>query len=145
MLGAVTYTNAVDLWSVGCVLAELTVGTPLFQANNSVEQLAKVVIALGAPTAEEMYAMNNKFENYEFPVLERRTIKGFFDKIVKELREGTKNTRYPPREINICPHFYNFLDCFIQYDPKKRISPGDALLHPYFDEVRHASHVNGIL
>ncbi|XP_060522691.1 cyclin-dependent kinase 20 isoform X1 [Cylas formicarius] len=49
LYGSRTYTNSVDLWSVGCILAEMINRAPLFPGESDIEQLAIVLNALGTP------------------------------------------------------------------------------------------------
>merc|ERR1712226_447651 len=54
IFGATNYTVAVDLWSIGCVLAEMLRGRPLFPGENGVDQLVEIVKVLGAPTRRQV-------------------------------------------------------------------------------------------
>ncbi|KAF1813054.1 Pkinase-domain-containing protein [Eremomyces bilateralis CBS 781.70] len=51
LLGTTTYGTAVDIWSIGCVFAELLTRSPLLQGRNEADQLAKIFATLGIPTA----------------------------------------------------------------------------------------------
>ena len=48
IFGATDYTAAIDLWSVGCVMAELLLGQPLFPGESGVDQLVEI-IKVGGP------------------------------------------------------------------------------------------------
>jgi serine/threonine protein kinase len=52
IFGATDYTTAIDVWSVGCVIAELLVGQPLFPGESGVDQLVEIIKVLGTPTKE---------------------------------------------------------------------------------------------
>ncbi|OAP54654.1 hypothetical protein AYL99_11102 [Fonsecaea erecta] len=52
LLGAEEYGVAVDVWSLGCVFAELLTKEPLFPGRNEVDQLSKIFALLGTPTRE---------------------------------------------------------------------------------------------
>jgi len=52
IFGATDYTSAIDVWSVGCVIAELLVGQPLFPGESGVDQLVEIIKVLGTPTKE---------------------------------------------------------------------------------------------
>ncbi|BBH00423.1 shaggy-like kinase 13 [Prunus dulcis] len=54
IFGATEYTTAIDIWSVGCVLAELLLGQPLFPGESGVDQLVEIIKVLGTPTREEI-------------------------------------------------------------------------------------------
>ncbi|CAN6453113.1 unnamed protein product [Victoria cruziana] len=67
IFGATEYTTAIDMWSVGCVLAELLLGQPLFPGDSGVDQLVEIIKVLGTPTREEIKCMNPNYTEYKFP------------------------------------------------------------------------------
>ncbi|KAG6382464.1 hypothetical protein SASPL_157866 [Salvia splendens] len=67
IFGATEYTTSIDIWSAGCVLAELLLGQPLFPGENSVGQLVEVIKVLGTPTREEIRCMNPNYNDFRFP------------------------------------------------------------------------------
>ena len=52
LLGTRVYDSAVDMWSLGCIFAELLTCEPLFQGKNEVDQLARIFSFLGTPTSQ---------------------------------------------------------------------------------------------
>jgi len=50
LFGAKEYGPAVDMWSVGCIFAELMMRVPFFAGNGEIDQLGKIFHALGTPT-----------------------------------------------------------------------------------------------
>jgi serine/threonine protein kinase len=64
---ATEYTNLIDSWSAGCVIAELLLGRPLFVGRKGVEQLVEIMKVLGTPTIEQIHAMNPKCAKHDFP------------------------------------------------------------------------------
>lgn len=44
-----TYTTAIDLWSVGCIFAEIMKGDPIFPGEGEIDQMTKIFRMLGAP------------------------------------------------------------------------------------------------
>lgn len=52
LLGATKYDASLDMWSVGCVLAELYLGCPLFPGKNEIEQLTRIFDICGSPSLE---------------------------------------------------------------------------------------------
>ncbi|KAG6420579.1 hypothetical protein SASPL_117113 [Salvia splendens] len=67
IFGATEYTTSIDIWSAGCVLAELLLGQPLFPGENAVGQLVEVIKVLGTPTREEIRCMNPNYNDFRFP------------------------------------------------------------------------------
>ena len=53
-MGARRYTQAIDIWSVGCIFAELLGRRILFQAQGPIEQLNLIIDLLGTPSPSEM-------------------------------------------------------------------------------------------
>ncbi|RUS20671.1 hypothetical protein BC937DRAFT_94662 [Endogone sp. FLAS-F59071] len=53
LMGAKQYSYAVDIWSVGCIFAELMLRTPYFAGESDIDQLTKIFHALGTPTEQE--------------------------------------------------------------------------------------------
>lgn len=60
LFGALHYGCAVDMWSLGCIAAELlrSGGAPVFEGSTTVDQMSEIFKVLGAPSGPEMYAMN---------------------------------------------------------------------------------------
>ncbi|URD96423.1 shaggy-related protein kinase [Musa troglodytarum] len=67
IFGATEYTTAIDMWSVGCVLAELLIGQPIFPGESGVDQLVEIIKILGTPTREEIKCMNPNYTEFKFP------------------------------------------------------------------------------
>ena len=114
---ATEYTCSIDLWSVGCVMAELMLGNPLFPGESGVDQLIEIIKVLGTPTKEEIYCMNPNHTSFKFPQIKPHPW-------VKVFRN-----KQPQLAIDL-------VSKFLRYDPKSRIDPLEALAHPFFDELR---------
>ena len=56
IFGATDYTTAIDLWSVGCVMAELLLGQPLFPGESGVDQLVEIIKARSRAAARVCFA-----------------------------------------------------------------------------------------
>lgn len=67
IFGATDYTANIDTWSVGCVLAELFLGKPIFPGESAVDQLVEIIKVLGTPTFEQVKAMNPDYKDFNFP------------------------------------------------------------------------------
>lgn len=114
LMGATKYSTAVDMWSVGCIFAELLLKEPLFQAKNELELLSMIFRLLGPPT-------NNSWPGYtSLPLAKAITLP----------------SPQPDQFRNKFPHLsMNGLDLLMSlltYDPEQRISAEEALDHPYF-------------
>merc|ERR1719171_1519935 len=117
IFGATNYTTSVDLWSIGCVLAEMLRGKPLFPGENGVDQLVEIVKVLGAPSRRQVLAMNQQYFNFTGPAIGQRSWDTVFSK-------------------NVGQDAISLLAAFLQYDPEQRVRPLEACAHHFFDELR---------
>jgi len=117
IFGATNYTTAVDLWSVGCVLAEMLRGRPLFPGENGIDQMVEIVKVLGSPNRAQVCAMNQQYFKFQFP----------------NLAPSSWRTIY---HLSVGPAFISLLSAFLQYDPEARIRALEACAHHCFDDLR---------
>lgn len=120
IFGATDYTTAIDVWSVGCVLAELLLGNPLFPGESGVDQLVEIIKVLGTPTKEEIHAMNPNYTEFRFPQIKAHPWTKVFSK------------RMPPDAVDL-------VSKLLQYAPQKRMTAVQAMTHTFFDELRDPS------
>lgn len=67
IFGAIDYTTKIDVWSAGCVLAELLLGQPIFPGDSGVDQLVEIIKVLGTPTKDQIKEMNPNYTEFKFP------------------------------------------------------------------------------
>ncbi|KAJ2004735.1 glycogen synthase kinase 3, partial [Coemansia sp. S85] len=67
IFGATNYTGRIDIWSAGCVMAELMLGQPLFPGESGIDQLVEIIKVLGTPTKEQIRTMNPNYMDHRFP------------------------------------------------------------------------------
>jgi len=115
LMSSSQYTTAVDVWSVGCILAELFGRKVLFQGRTNKEQLKKIMGVLGKPAEEDIL----KIQNEEY----RRKIQN---------QPSVPKQDLPQLFPEASPQAINLLAKMLQFDPAKRITVVDALAHPYF-------------
>ncbi|KAG7382307.1 Cell division control protein 2 [Phytophthora pseudosyringae] len=120
LMGSRKYSTPVDIWSVGCIFAEMANGGPLFAGTSEVDQLDRIFRLLGTPTVEIYPAIVDLPEyRRDFPV-------------------------YPTPEslAHLVPTLdadgVDLLEQMLQYDPAKRITAADAMVHPYFSDLSPA-------
>ena len=56
-----------DVWSAGCVFAELLLGQPIFPGESGVDQLVEIIKVLGTPSHEQIRDMNPEYREFKFP------------------------------------------------------------------------------
>ena len=56
-----------DVWSAGCVLAELLLGQPIFPGDSGVDQLVEIIKVLGTPNRDQIKEMNPNYTEFKFP------------------------------------------------------------------------------
>ena len=54
LLGSPRYTISMDMWSVGCIMAELFLGKPLFPGSSTLNQLSRIIELTGKPTHKDL-------------------------------------------------------------------------------------------
>ncbi|XP_026409308.1 shaggy-related protein kinase alpha-like [Papaver somniferum] len=122
IFGATEYTTAIDMWSAGCVFAELLLGQPLFPGESGVDQLVEVIKVLGTPTREEIKCMNPNYTEFKFPQIKAHPWHKVFHK------------RMPPEAVDLVSRL-------LQYSPSLRCTALEACAHPFFDELRDPNAV----
>ena len=63
-----------DVWSAGCVLAELLLGRLIFRGESGVDLLVEIIKVLGTPTQEQIYEMNKKYAEFNFPQIKAQPL-----------------------------------------------------------------------
>ena len=71
LYGARNYSEAVDLWSVGCIFGELLNFSPIFPGENDIDQLGMVIRILGTPSEQVWPGVHGKKEQTNSPSFER--------------------------------------------------------------------------
>ena len=112
LLGANQYGTGIDMWSVGCIFAELMLRTPFVAGETDIGQLKVIFSALGTPTEEEWPGLKSLPDYYEFEKFARTPLRTIF-------------TAASPTALDL-------LEKMLTYDPLKRPSCQGALDHPYF-------------
>ncbi|KAK1936112.1 putative mitogen activated protein kinase [Babesia divergens] len=114
LVGSTKYTKGVDMWAIGCILAELLIGKPLFTGSSTINQLSKVVTLTGMPSEEDMESLGSPFTAMMMSSLPKT--------LQKPLKEYMPNA--PDDAVDL-------VNRLLQFNPNKRISTLQALNHPY--------------
>ena len=113
LLGADSYTKAIDLWSVGCIFAELLTGNVLFCGHGEFEQMNLIFALLGTPTDEELTHYAHGCNKFAWRCKKRK-----IDQVYSE-------TLYTKETADL-------LKSFLVFEPSKRITADSALSHAFF-------------
>ncbi|KAK2806771.1 Dual-specificity kinase, spindle pole body (SPB) duplication and spindle checkpoint function [Emmonsiellopsis sp. PD_5] len=122
MLSFPSYTKAIDVWSVGCILAELLGGRPFFKGRDYVDQLNQILHYLGTPNEETLSRIGSP-----------------------RAQEYVRNLPFMPKVPfqrlfpNANPDALDLLDRMLAFDPSSRISVEEALEHRYLNIWHDAS------
>ena len=118
IMGEGSYSKAVDMWSVGCVIAELFLGYPLFRGENSKSQFIEIMKVLGSPTNGDLKEMSPNIQV----------------SIPKVSGLGLQS---------LIPHYFSdlldLLSQILKLNPRKRLTPAQAKSHSFFANLSKQS------
>ncbi len=114
LLGSNKYTKGVDMWSMGCILAELLLGKPVFPGTSTLNQLDRVLEVTGRPTQEDIEAIQSPLAM-----------------TMLESLPPTKPKRLRDMFPTASDDALNLLKQLLQFNPNKRPSAEQVLKHPY--------------
>jgi serine/threonine protein kinase len=116
LLGSKLYSLPVDMWGVGCIVAEMATGSPLFAGDSEIDTAFKIFQKLGTPT-EAMWPGLSELPDF----------KSTFPKWKPKGWENIRNTRAQLGHTGV-----DLLEQLMRYNPSARISARGALQHAYF-------------
>ncbi|EOA33520.1 hypothetical protein CARUB_v10019855mg [Capsella rubella] len=124
LLGAKQYSTAIDMWSLGCIMAELLSKAPLFNGKTEFDQLDKIFRILGTPN-ESIWPGFSKL-----PGVKVNFVKHQYNLLRKKF-PATSFTGAPV----LSDAGFDLLNKLLTYDPERRITVDEALKHDWFREV----------
>ncbi|EWM26304.1 protein serine threonine kinase [Nannochloropsis gaditana] len=127
LMGSRKYSTPVDIWSIGCIFAEMANGRPLFAGSSESDQLDRIFRALGTPT-EGMYP-----GIVELPE---------FQKVKNQFPRYSPLESWAPLVPTLPPVGIDLLGKMLTFDPAKRVSARDALSHPFFGDIHAHGHAH---
>uniref|UniRef100_A0A8C7LN31 mitogen-activated protein kinase n=1 Tax=Oncorhynchus mykiss TaxID=8022 RepID=A0A8C7LN31_ONCMY len=113
------YTQTVDIWSVGCIMAEMLSGKPLFKGNDHLDQLTEIMKVTGTPTQEFITKLQSQdAKNYvkSLPKVQKKDLQALFS--------------------TVNPQAVTVIERMLLLDPESRVTAAAALALPYFSEFR---------
>ncbi|KAI7824193.1 kinase-like domain-containing protein [Kickxella alabastrina] len=128
LLGSRNYSNTIDIWSAGCIMAEMFTGRPLFAGSSNDDQLVKIFRIMGTPS-EATWPSVSRLPNWK-----------------------NNLPMYPPQRLEqhlpqMDPYAIDLLKKLLVYDPDLRWEASKCLTHPYFQDlwppqVHHPLHLS---
>lgn len=114
LLGGRQYSTGVDMWSIGCIYAEMATRKPLFPGDSEIDEIFKIFRVLGTPN-ETIWPGVTTLPDFKtsFPKWSRKPLAS----LVPTLDEQG----------------LDLLESLLAYDPAMRISAKRAICHPYFE------------
>ena len=97
-------------------MAELMLGQPLFPGESGIDQLVEIIKVLGTPTREQIRTMNPNYMEHKFPQIKPHP----FNKVFRKASQDA----------------IDLISALLEYTPTQRLSAVDAMIHPFFDELR---------
>lgn len=120
VLGSSQYSKAVDMWSVGCILAELIIGKAVFPGKSTINQIELILDLLGKPKPEDL-----------------DQIGGTSDwNIINSINTKQKYT-FSQYFKGASKNAIDFLKRTLEFNPLKRMSVEEALRHPFVEQFHN--------
>ncbi|KAG8627069.1 hypothetical protein KVT40_004552 [Elsinoe batatas] len=116
LLGSRTYNTSIDIWSAGCIMAEMYTGRPLFPGTTNEDQLQKIFRLMGTPS-ERTWPGISQFPEYKsnFTVYHTQDIRNYLPQVD--------------------PVGLQLIGSMLQLRPELRVSAQQALQHPWFADL----------
>ena len=119
MLSWKSYTKTIDIWSVGCILAELFNRKPLFPGKNYMDQLVKILSIIGLPNESDLTHISSaKAKEY-----------------IRSLSSQISNQTSSLEQLfpNIPATALDLLKNMLTFSPYKRYTVEQCLSHPFLE------------
>eukprot|EP01064_Diplonema_japonicum_P030207 TRINITY_DN5070_c0_g1_i1.p1 TRINITY_DN5070_c0_g1~~TRINITY_DN5070_c0_g1_i1.p1 ORF type:complete len:298 (+),score=62.58 TRINITY_DN5070_c0_g1_i1:39-932(+) len=123
LLGSNTYGTGIDMWSVGCIFAEMSTGVPLFIGQKEPDQLLAIFKTLGTPSRDVWQSMHS------YPLSADLLSSSDF------LVSYEPNNTVPSLNAKIKSSGVDLLRQFLEWEPSNRIPAAEALQAKYFDQA----------
>ena len=123
LLGSHQYSTAVDVWSMGCILAEVLSSQPLFPGDSTMNQLERILEVTGEPTYQQMMSIKSK---HTLTMCENLTIRP----------QKSYESMFPTAPSDAI----DLLNKLLQFSPDQRISIDQAIKHPYVAQFHDSAN-----
>jgi len=157
MLGGANHTAAIDMWSFACILVELLTGLPLFRGRDEVDQMGKICEVLGLPPrdllgssgraehffelSDDEVALKQSPDGHRTPVPASRSLRHVIAG-AGGLSDSSFGLDFKlPDSPDVTPadyeHLQDLAHNLLQYHPDRRLTPRQAIEHPFFAPLAH--------
>ncbi|ODV61117.1 serine/threonine/tyrosine protein kinase MCK1 [Ascoidea rubescens DSM 1968] len=121
IVGCQYYSTQIDIWGLGCVVGEMSLGRAVFQGQDRHSQLKEIAKVLGPPDRLFIFNSNPRYDGplYSTPLF-----------------AGRVSTRFKTIFRNAPLELIDLLLNILRYHPNERFVPVQILAHKYFDELR---------
>jgi len=123
ILACSDYTNAIDVWAIGCILAEFLTRRPIFPGKTEGSQLIEQIAILGLPTADELKAMSPQMSPHTIEQVHK------LDNIQRrDFKAIIRQAEYLDQDII---NAADLIEKMLDWVPSRRITCREALSHPF--------------
>ncbi len=129
LLGSKNYTSSVDMWSVGCILAELLIGKPLFPAKEEMDQIGRIFNFCGTPT-EESWPEHSSYQFWDHVAPREAIPNTMVHKITRLINDHMVNLD-PAHLADVVDLLTHLLDL----NPSRRYTAKDAMRSKFFENI----------
>ncbi|KAG8068372.1 hypothetical protein GUJ93_ZPchr0005g14461 [Zizania palustris] len=129
----IPYDQKIDIWSLGCILAELYTGEVLFP-NESVQIILARIIGTIGPINMEMLALGQDTQKYfteDYDLFHKNEETDQLEYLIPEKSSLRRHLQCPDKK------FVNFVSYLLQINPRKRPTAREALQHPWLSYAYH--------
>jgi mitogen-activated protein kinase 15 len=123
VLGSTIYSKAVDMWAVGCIIAELYIGRPLFPGKSTVDQMSRIMEITGKPDPSQVEEI---FGGSSAHVL--------LEKVNRVINRSIESVLPTANEDAV-----DLVKKLLKFSPSERLTIEQTLLHPYVAKYREVS------
>jgi len=124
LLASKKYTAGVDMWSLGCILAEMILGKPLFPGTSTINQIEKIVTTIALPTQKDVKEICS---DYAQSILDKAmTMKR---RPLPDMLGGESTGK----------DAINLIETLLKFNPAQRLTAHAALRHPYVARFHNSS------
>jgi cyclin-dependent kinase 7 len=114
LFGSSFYGESIDMWALGCILAELYLREPIFRGEGDIDQLSKIFGIIGTPDDENWPNAKNLPYFFEFEKTEPVPLKSLMP--------------------TACSEAIDLISNLLRLDPQKRLKIEEVLSHPFFNK-----------